>query len=84
MSSSLVAEVNPPTANRGPSVVITPHLNGIGPECEKALQQLEAAGVRVVPRGGCSAIDVARNEMLSDALHDGGRVDLVHRLQHWL
>ena len=30
-----------------------------------------AVGRARVRRGGCSAIDVARNEMLSDALHDG-------------
>ena len=66
-----VGEANPPTATRGPSFVLVPHLNGIEPECEKALQQLEQSGVRVVRRAGCSAIDVARNEMLSDALHDG-------------
>ena len=60
-----------PTLGRGQSVVLTPHINGIEPECEKALQQLEQSGVRVVRRAGCSAIDVARNEMLSDALHDG-------------
>ena len=71
MSSSLVVEANPAAVPRVPSVVLTPHLNGIERECEKALQQLEQAGVRVVRRGGCSAIDVARNEMLSDALHDG-------------
>jgi hypothetical protein len=71
MSSSIVAEAGERAVDRGPSVVLTPHLNGIEPECEKALQQLEQSGVRVVRRGGCSAIDVARNEMLSDALHDG-------------
>jgi hypothetical protein len=53
------------------AVVMVPHLNGIEWECEQALRQLESFGVRVVRRGGCSAIDVARNEMLSDALHDG-------------
>lgn len=71
MSSSIIAEAGESASGRVPSVVLTPHLNGIEPECEKALQQLEQAGVRVVRRGGCSAIDVARNEMLSDALHDG-------------
>ena len=71
MSSSSVANTEASPAARGPSFVLTPHLNGIEPECEKALQQLEQAGVRVVRRGGCSAIDVARNEMLSGALHDG-------------
>jgi glycosyltransferase involved in cell wall biosynthesis len=70
MSSSLVGEANS-AVERGPSVVLTPHLNGVEPECEAALQKLERSGVRVVRRGGCSAIDVARNEMLSDALHDG-------------
>ena len=71
MSSSLVANTEASPAARGPSFVLTPHLNGIEPECEKALQQLEQAGVRVVRRAGSSAIDVVRNEMLSDALHDG-------------
>ncbi len=32
--------------------------------------------MRVVRRGGCSAIDVARNELLSDALHDGAEAML--------
>jgi hypothetical protein len=71
MSSSLAGEPNPQSVSFGPLVVLTAHLNGIEPECEKALQQLEQSGVRVVRRAGCSAIDVARNEMLSDALHDG-------------
>jgi hypothetical protein len=60
-----------PPPGRGQSVVLVPHMNGIEWECEEALRRLEGAGVRVVRRGGCSAIDVARNEMLSDALHDG-------------
>jgi glycosyltransferase involved in cell wall biosynthesis len=40
------------------------------------LRQLEAEGVRVVRRGGCSAIDAARNELISDALHDGAQAIL--------
>jgi hypothetical protein len=60
-----------PPPGRGQCVVLVPHLNGIEWECEQALRWLEAAGVRVVRRGGCSAIDSARNEMASDALHDG-------------
>ena len=60
-----------PPPGRGQSVVLVPHLNGIEWECEQALRQLEGAGVRVVRRGGCSAIDAARNELVSDALHDG-------------
>jgi hypothetical protein len=57
--------------NRGELVALVPHLNGIEGECEQGLGQLEAEGVRIWRRGGCSAIDVARNEMMSDALHDG-------------
>ncbi len=60
-----------PPPGRGQCVVLVPHLNGIEWECEQALRQLEGAGVRVVRRGGCSAIDAARNELVSDALHDG-------------
>lgn len=63
------------TAARGRSrsgqVVLVPHLHVIEPPCEQALKELEMAGVRVVRRVGASAIDVVRNEMLSDALHDG-------------
>jgi hypothetical protein len=61
---------NYPPPGRGQSVVLVPYMNYIEWECEQALRQLEGAGVRVVRRGGCSAIDVARNEMLSEALHD--------------
>jgi len=53
------------------AVVLVPHLNGIESECEQALLGLERAGVRVVRRAGCSQVDVARNQMASDALHDG-------------
>ena len=56
---------------RSKAVVLVPHLNGIDPECEQALDQLEQAGVRVVRRVGSSQIDLARSEMASDALHDG-------------
>jgi len=60
-----------PAAGRARAAVLVPHLNGIEPECEQALLYLERAGVRVVRRGGCSQIDVARNELAADALHDG-------------
>jgi len=56
---------------RAEMVVLVPHMTHIENECEQALRQLEAEGVRVVRRGGCSAIDVARNELISEALHDG-------------
>ncbi len=65
-----VIESTPPPG-RAKSVILVPHLNGIEPECEHSLSQLEQAGVRIIRRAGCSAIDVARNEMASDALHDG-------------
>jgi hypothetical protein len=65
------ADAQGPPPGRSQSFVLVPHLNGIERECEQALQALEAAGVRVVRRAGCSAIDVARNEMVSAALHDG-------------
>ncbi len=53
------------------AVVLVPHLNGIEEECDDKLRQLATKGIKVTRRRGCSAIDVARNEMLSDALHDG-------------
>jgi hypothetical protein len=65
-----VGDASDPPPGRGQSVVLVPHLNGIEWECEQALRELERAGVRVTRRGGCSAIDVARNEMLSTALHE--------------
>jgi hypothetical protein len=57
--------------SRSSQAVLVPHLHVIEPQCEQALKELEMAGVVVVRRQGASAIDVARNEMLSDALHDG-------------
>ena len=56
---------------RAEMVVLVPYMTHIEHECEQALRQLEAEGVRVVRRGGCSGIDVARNDMISEALHDG-------------
>jgi hypothetical protein len=64
-------DASQPPPGRGQAVVLVPHLNGIEWECEHALRQLEADGIRVVRRGGCSAIDVARNELISEAIHDG-------------
>lgn len=66
----------PPTATApgwSKSVALIPHLNGIEWECEEKLRRLEQAGVRVVRRAGSSAIDVARNAMISDSPHDGPR-----------
>lgn len=64
-------DASQPPPGRAQCMVLVPHMNGIEWECEQALRQLEAAGVRVYRRGGCSAIDVARNDMLSEAIHEG-------------
>ena len=57
-------------------VVLVPYLDRIEADCERGLNQLEVAGVKVVRRPGCSAIDLARSEMVSDALHDGAETIL--------
>ena len=64
-----IAAATPP--GRAKAVVMVPHLNGIDWECEQGLRRLEEGGIKVVRRGGSSAIDVARNDLLSNALHDG-------------
>jgi hypothetical protein len=56
---------------RAGQIVLVPHLNGIESACEHGLKELEMAGVRVVRRVGSSQIDLARSEMVSDALHEG-------------
>jgi glycosyltransferase involved in cell wall biosynthesis len=61
---------------RSRAVVLVPYLNVIEPECEDSLRKLEAEGVRVVRSGGNSAIDVARNRLASEALHDGAEAIL--------
>jgi len=65
------AAVEPSPPGRSKSVVLVPHLDGVEPECEDGLGRLERLGVRVVRRRGSSQVDVVRNEMASDALHDG-------------
>lgn len=65
-----------PLSARVKAVVLVPHLNGIEWECEQGLRRIEQAGISVVRRRGCSAIDVARNEMASEALHDGAEAIL--------
>jgi hypothetical protein len=63
--------VAPSPPGRGKAVILVPYLGAIDPGCDEGLRELEAAGVRVVRRSGSSQIDVARNTMASDALHDG-------------
>jgi len=67
------SDPRPPAATpgRAKSVVLVPHLNGIEWACEQSLRALEEAGVKVVRSEGCSQIDLARNQLASDALHDG-------------
>ena len=67
-SGAFLATIPP---GRAKAAVLVPHLNGVDWECEQSLRKLEEAGVRVVRSGGISAIDVARNRLASDALHDG-------------
>ncbi len=61
----------PKPPRRKKAVVLVPHLHGVDWECEQGLRRLEEGGVKVVRRVGSSAIDAARNELASDALHDG-------------
>ena len=63
-----VPEIPP---GRAKAVVLVPHINGVDWECEQSLRKLEEEGVRVVRSGGSSQIDVARNRLASEALHDG-------------
>jgi len=58
------------------SIVLVPHVGRIEPPCSDGLRELERSGVRVVRRPASSQIDVARNELLSDALHDGFKSSL--------
>lgn len=51
-------------------MILVPYLNTIEPECELGLKQLESSGIKVWRRGGCSAIDIARNEMVSYAVRE--------------
>ena len=56
---------------RSRCVVLVPYMGAIETPCENGLRGLEAAGIQVRRRPGASGIDVVRNEMFSDALHDG-------------
>jgi hypothetical protein len=72
LAHGVVPHVNgAPAKGKTKSIVLVPHLGGIETVCESGLRELEKAGVRVVRRQGSSQIDLARNEMISEALHDG-------------
>ena len=57
-------------------MVLVPYVDRIEADCERGLNQLEVAGVKVVRKPGCSAIDLARSELASEALHDGAEAIL--------
>jgi glycosyltransferase involved in cell wall biosynthesis len=65
-----------PPVGRDKAIVLVPYIDRIETDCERGLNQLEVAGVRVVRKPGCSAIDLARSELASDALHDGAEAIL--------
>ena len=50
-----------PLPGRDKSAVLVPYVDRIETECERGLMTLEVAGVLVVRKPGCSAIDVARS-----------------------
>lgn len=52
-------------------VVIVPFMDAILHHVEDGLRALERSGVRVIRRGGCSAIDYARSALASAALIEG-------------
>jgi len=56
---------------RAKAVALVPYISTIEDSCEAGLRALEMEGVLVVRQGGQSAIDIARNDMCSQALHDG-------------
>jgi hypothetical protein len=65
-----------PPPHRERFAVLVPYVDRIETDCERGLNQLEVAGVKVVRKPGCSAIDLAHSEMASDALHDGAEAVL--------
>ncbi|MEJ7639852.1 MAG: hypothetical protein WKF75_18245 [Singulisphaera sp.] len=77
--SGILAHPGPsirPSPRRTKAAVLVPYFDGIDQECEQGLHQLEQAGIRVVRRGGSSAIDVARNVLAAEALHDAAEAML--------
>ena len=64
------------TTIKGPApttkcVILVPYLQKIEPTCENALKELEKKGYVVRRVQGFSAIDVARNVLVTQALEDG-------------
>jgi hypothetical protein len=59
------------SASNSSCVVLVPVFSAISPRCEDALRELERRGYPVRRVRGFSAIDQGRNQMASEALHDG-------------
>ena len=68
-SAKVSLPVMPP--GRARAVVLVPFMTTIDESCQAGLQALESEGVQVIRRGGQSAIDIARNDMCSQAVHGG-------------
>ncbi len=60
-----------PPPDRRKCVILVPFAAHIHPECDEALRELERRGYAVRRVGGYAAIDQGRNQMATDALHDG-------------
>lgn len=53
------------------AIILVPYLNVIEEECSEGLRKLKDMGLEVWRRRGCSAVDVARSQMISESLHNG-------------
>jgi len=71
LERSNVSTNGKPSTNRSKWVVLVPHCTAIEPGCEQGLRDLEHEGIRVIRRQGSSQIDLARSDMVSEALHNG-------------
>ena len=62
---------DPPSGDRRKCIVLVPFAAHIHPECDEGLRALERRGYPVRRLGGVAAIDQGRNQMATDAIHDG-------------
>jgi len=70
-SPSLPLSPSAPACPRDKCHILVPVAERIEPDCEKALRELERRGYRVSRVSGYKQIDLARNQMASDALAAG-------------
>jgi hypothetical protein len=71
VSPSLRLSVSPSHCAPEKCAILVPVAERIEPDCEKALRELERRGYRVSRVSGYRQIDLARNQMASDALAAG-------------